>query len=140
MCLGYQSSGRTLNTSALCTMVLVSSRRTQYSQALDGTMLTHLEKRTSKISFNNGHWCILASGSLLEANAGQFSYIHPAGGLARWHIMHMPEAKTKEHSFRLKQGSIFPHKVIHWEQAVWVLYLLVRKCPQPRPSLTQARG
>lgn len=63
-----------------------------------------------------------------------------AGGLARCHMMHMLAAKKKEHSFRLKQGTVLPHKVISWEQAVWVVYFLVRKCPEPRPSLMQASG
>lgn len=32
------------------------------------------------------------------------------------------------YSLNMKQGEIFPHKGINLQRAVWVLYLLVRKC------------
>lgn len=45
--------------------------------------------------------------------------------------MHMP-GRTMEHSWTLKQGKIFPHEAISLEQAVWALYLLVRKCSRSK--------
>lgn len=48
--------------------------------------------------------------------------------LVRGQPEHTLQAKTKEHSFSLKQGKIFPPEVISSAQVVWVLYLLIRKC------------
>ena len=49
------SRNRSPNTSAHCVLVLKSPRKTQHSQALDGTRLYFRNKRQSKISSNNGH-------------------------------------------------------------------------------------
>ena len=40
----------------------------------------------------------------------------------------------------LKQGKIFPHKVISLAYTVWALYLLVRKCFRPKTHSYVARG
>lgn len=41
-------------------------------------------------------------------------------------------SRTKEHLWSMKQGKVFPRKVIHCAQAVWALSLLVRKCSGPQ--------
>lgn len=78
-------------------------------------MLPHIEKRTRKINFNNGHQHRKFSRYLLEANLGQLSYTYPekhcalpiedrhSSRQARCHIMHMLKAKIKQHSLILKQ-------------------------------------
>lgn len=60
---------RNLNTSAHCMVVLECARGTQYSQALDITML-YSEEKQSKSSFCSGQWFPMTSSSLLVANTG----------------------------------------------------------------------
>lgn len=59
------------------------------------------------------------------------SEILSAGGLSEdsWHIC---LSRTKEYTFSLEQGKLFPHKVAAWHSCV-ACYLLGRKCSSPRP-------
>lgn len=68
----------TLNTPAHWILVVESPRKTQWSQALDGTML-YLEKRQIKMSFKNMLWSNMASESLPANVAGQLACAQPSG-------------------------------------------------------------
>ena len=131
---------RSPGTSAHCILVLVLPRRTRYSQAPAGIMLYLQRKRPSKISFSSGHWSLMASRSLPVADAGQFAYMplscaavegpcllpwrtDVTVGLARCHVMHTLQAKTKECSLSLRQKNIFPLMVVSPAQAVSSLCL-----------------
>lgn len=64
-----QSQGRTLNTSAHGILLSQLSRKPQHTQAVDGTMLTSIDKRQRKISFNG------VCGSPMTAG---LPYTHPS--------------------------------------------------------------
>lgn len=58
-----------------------------------------------------------------------YSEILKAGGMPEGHWLTCI-SRIKKHILSLKQWKLFPYKVIMLAQAVWALYLLVRKgCP-----------
>ena len=63
------------------------------------------------------------------------SEILKAEGVPEGCRVHTNTEQTKEHSLRLKQEKLFPHKVISPAQALWVLYLLGNAVFQAQGSL-----
>lgn len=55
-----------------------------------------------------------------------------------WGHRHL--SRTKEYMMSLKQGKIFPYKVINPAQAVWAFYLLMRKRSRPKAHSYVASG
>lgn len=146
LCTHYQSQGKALNPSnPLHLGIWVAKENRQLSIGWNNAL--YMEKRQSKISFSLGHWSLTASRALPVANIGQFAYAHPSAAImvgacplpanrySSSGVGQMPydwrtwfKRRQKEYSLRLKQGKIFPHKVVNPAQAVWALCLLVRKC------------
>lgn len=135
-----------------CSLILELQRKTQCSQVLDGTIL-YLHREKKKVSFNSGHWSPMASGSIPKADAGN---LHPScdameelpplpvGDRYNKGLGHLSNnthtlGRTKQNSLGMKQGKIFPHKVVSLAQAMWALYLLV-KCPRSKAYSSHPSG
>lgn len=105
------------------------------------------ENRQRKSSCNS--WQSMTSGLLPVATTGQLVYMYLSwatvegicslptenrndGGVGRVTYDAHTLTKDKRGLTELEQGKVFPHKVISLALAVWVLYLLVRKCFRPR--------
>lgn len=109
------------------------------------------KKRHIKISFSSSHQSIMASRSLLTADAKALAFTHPFCSAERKtpslpcsgqiqlrgegarpdqvpYDTHL--SRTKRHTLSLKQEKTFPHKATSPTQAARTLYLLIRKCPR----------
>lgn len=132
------SRKRRPNTCAHCILVSELPRKIQHSQALT--------QRRNRACFRSGHLHPVASGPYLAANAGQLTCTCsfcvaaegpcplPTGdryGSGVGQVLY-DTMKQSKYMLSLKQGKIFPHKVMSPAQAVRTPYPLVKKCSRPK--------
>lgn len=156
-CIGYQSKGGTLHTSAHCIFLSALARKTiQSSTGWNNSLLT--ERRQSKISFSGGCQSPLASESLLVAGCRAVHLCTPfwchsgrnpvpcprstdaTVRLAICHLTHTLSAETKRAHIQSETKKDIPTQGDKLGTGCVDLYLLVRRCSRPKAHSHAAGG
>lgn len=90
------------------------------------------ENSNSKTQFpcSTYHFCTFSSEKIIESNDCKSRTVYSSRIGQVPYDAHLK--RKKEHTQNLKQGKIFPHKVLSPAEAMRTLHLWGRKCPRPK--------